>query len=142
MNFNEMTIAVACLHDGTITSIEQTSDTLTFSIEIQYLAEMIDPGYKHFTYQFVNCHQLFYEPWNEDKPERDIATIVSMELEINEVTQEEAYIKIICLCDLPGNEGGHLYIQADDLLIYDQGGNNITFEEIQRITRTYWHKTD
>jgi hypothetical protein len=146
MNLNEMTIAVSCLHDGTITSIEQTSeqtwDTLTISIEIPYLAEIINPEYIHFTYQFVNYHELFYESWNNDKRERDIATIVSMELEINEVVQEEAYIKITCLCNTPGNDGGHLYIQAEDLIMYDQGSNNLTFEEIQRITKAYWHKTD
>jgi hypothetical protein len=141
MNLNEMIIAVGCLHDGTITSIEQTSDTLTLRIEILYLAEMIDPGYKHFTYHFVNCQHLFYEPWNEDKPERDMEKIASLELEINEVIQEEAYIKIICLCDIPGNEGGYLYIQAEDLIINDEGGNNIIFEEIHRITGAYWHRT-
>ncbi|AIQ45080.1 hypothetical protein R70723_03540 [Paenibacillus sp. FSL R7-0273] len=142
MNIKEMVIAVGSLHDGTITAIEQETGILTLRVEIGYLARMIDPSYSHFIYKFVNLREFYYEAWDMGKAEqeRDIAKLVSMELEINEVIQEEDCIKIVCLCDLPNNSGGHLYIRADDLNVYDEVHNNLSFEELHRITLAYWHK--
>ncbi|MDQ0193275.1 hypothetical protein [Paenibacillus wynnii] len=101
--------------------------------------EMIDKEYEYFTYHFSNCYSCYFVPWDTMVRVDETSEITELELEINESEPEGEYIKITCLSDKPGIEGGYLFINSDHLTIYDHVNQELTFDDMRILANRYWN---
>lgn len=138
MDLIQLITAMGCFHDGTMLSVQRVSDSLVLKVEIQYLAEMIDPEYEFFTCQFMNCEDFYFESWVGSKRITDTSDIAVIGLEISNAAQADDYINIVCLSSDPNVIGGNLFIKAEDLIIRDEGSTLVTLDEITKLTDEYW----
>jgi len=64
MDRNEQKDVFNIFHDGSISDLNRTSNSLMFKIEIEYLAEMINE--KCFYCELVNCEKFSFRFWSDE----------------------------------------------------------------------------
>ena len=133
------------LHDGTIIEWAGDKNLLTLKIGCQYLAERIDSTFENFFVELFNINRLALVPWmNPIELEQEyfveLKDIFQAELDILSADIENDLVKVICnqrnvdfdYC------GGTLYINCNEIRIYDQERNELTMERLDQIGREYW----
>lgn len=127
-------------HDGNLTKFIRNQSDFEFAIEIEYLAELINPMYSLFKGKLKNCTKLEYHVWGEEHRIIDnLNTLGALELEILHAEVMDNYIAVKCLSD-DGSCGGDLVIVADDIIIFDENNQEVTLNKLDEICKLYWHK--
>jgi protein tyrosine phosphatase len=140
---SDQTAIFNIFHDGVFLSLEREKENMHFQIQIQYLAEMIDPMYTYFTGVLQNCRHFSLQVWNdENRNYEDIDMISSllMNLEISRAVFENENVLVHCLSEENGNAGGSLIFSCENIVIFDEGKRKISIEELQEIYHRYWKK--
>lgn len=68
----------------------------------------------------------------------DLKTLGTLDLEIISAKVIDNKIAIECNT-YDGNCGGDLILIADDIMIFDESGNEIIYDELNNISRRYWN---
>ena len=65
MTKNDKNIAKAfyAFHDGSISFHKKENQNQIWKIDCEYLAEIINPSFKHFWIEIINCKFLEFVPW-------------------------------------------------------------------------------
>lgn len=134
-------------HDGGIIECHYENGSLLMEVEIQYLAERINPAFRRFMFRLFDVKNLHFSTWpsdlkSEPKVFREVATIFKTELEILEASFEEDQIKVVCNQHSPEFDycGGELYLSATSAEVTDEAGKSYTIEELDTLCRGYWNE--
>ncbi|QUY43518.1 hypothetical protein [Acaryochloris marina] len=132
-------------HDGDIVNGHQKNSSLLIEVEIQYLAERINPPFRKFMLRLDNVRNLHFSTWpsdwkSEPKVLRDAKTIFKSELGILEGNYEEDQIKVACDQHLPEFDycGGELHFSATSVEVTDEAGKGYSIEELGALCKDYW----
>lgn len=129
-------------HDGCFTSIRRAENNIEFQVEVQYLAEMIDPAYTYLLGVLRNCQYCVFELWTNDQTHYEDINVINeliANMEISDASHENERISVHCLGDQK-SIGGTLVFVCDEILLFDEGGKAIALEELQKMTRRYWDR--
>jgi hypothetical protein len=116
-------------HDGCIIRCHEENGSLLSEIEIQYLAERINPTFRKLAVHLEDVKDVCFSTWpndlkSESEALKDIASIFKAELEILEGNYREDQIQVVCNQHSPKFDycGGELFISAPSAEIADEGG--------------------
>ena len=149
MNFlreiEEKRDAFSIFHDGCIIEMAKVSDYYEMKVEIEYLAEIVEPGFSFFRIRFFGATAFEFRTWPHSQEAKSqklthVEEIFKPEYEILEANIVESRIQVIC--NQHSHEydygGGELYFVADSLVILDQEEKSYTIEELGQISTRYW----
>jgi hypothetical protein len=133
-------------HDGILVKLEKQEDNVLFQVDIQYIAELINPNYECLNGYFKHCSELVFIGWSGE-------TIFDLSnLEENENIQPDIMgaeakgdlVEVYCSIAPPSygspSYGGFLKFKAEDIKIFDQDNNPITLQQIREGCTQYWRK--
>ncbi|WFR57101.1 hypothetical protein QA584_26390 [Anaerocolumna sp. AGMB13025] len=126
-------------HDGSFTKFLRCNEDVDFIIDIQYLAETVNSKFTSFSGKLKNCSKLEFIVWGKEfEAIDDLKTLGTLDLEIISAKVIDNKIAIECNT-YDGNCGGDLILIADDIMIFDESGNEIIYDELNNISRRYWN---
>jgi hypothetical protein len=126
-------------HDGSFTKFLRCNKDVDFIIEIQYLAETVNSKFTSFSGKLKNCSKLEFIVWGKElEAIDDLKTLGTLDLEIISAKVIDNKIAIGCYTS-GGNCGGDLVLIADDIMILDESGHEITYDELNNISQSYWN---
>lgn len=124
-------------HDGNFTKFIRNQRDVEFTIEIEYLAELINPIFSLFKGKLKNCTKLEYHVWGKEHVIIDnLNTLGALELEVLDAEVKGNYIGVKCLDDK--NYGGDLVIVTDGITIFDENNQEVTLNKLIEICKSYW----
>ncbi len=132
-------------HDGGILSCRREDDSLLMEVEIEYLAERINPDFRKFMVRLDDVKNLSFSTWPSDLKSpavliSEVGKIFKAELEILEGDIEKGKIKIVC--NQHSSEfdycGGELYLSAASAEVTDEAGKSYSIEELDVLCKGYW----
>jgi|SRR5581483_6118355 len=136
-------------HDGVIVSHRINGDDLELEIDIQYLAERINPNFTKFFLKIHKANNFKFEAWWKDEKAdhsvlSDLGIILGKEPdilsgEIKDGVIEVALNQASAECDYCG---GTLSFQADSASVLDQGHKEYALIELGQICKEYWDEWD
>lgn len=131
-------------HDGTIEEATFNSKNLVLKVQIEYLAQIIDPSFNQFELTLLKVESLSFKPWTGSTKElTDIKTIFDLDLSITSTqVDEEGTLVIHATCGESADssyEGGELILRCDDFLIFDQQRNPLNLDELKGHSANYWN---
>jgi len=132
-------------HDGTISSCAVDGHDLTLEVEIQYLAERVNPEFRKFKVRLLGVSNVRFTTWPSDLKSdpavlTDIPGIFDAHLEILEGNLTEEEIEVVCnqrSSDLLYC-GGKLRFHCLRAQVTDEGGSGYSIEELSEICNGYW----
>lgn len=128
---------LSIFHDGNFTKFIKNQRDVEFTIEIEYLAELISPMFSIFKGKLKKCTKLEYHVWGEEHMIIDnLNTLGTLELEISDVEVKGNYVGVKCLDDK--NCGGDLVIVTEDITIFDENNQEVTLNKLIEICKSYW----
>ena len=139
--------AFSAFHDGGISFVAAVGDAIEAKIDIQYLAERVDPSFRSFYIELQECRNLRFEPWapkgglgNELKNINEIKEVNSLDLEILSATVEAGEVHVECLVHASNQpiQGGQLVFAAGELNVTDQLRRTISTADLLIICEDYW----
>lgn len=126
-------------HDGSISKFLRCNEDIDFIIDIRYLAETVNSKFALFSGKLKNCSKLEFILWGkEDEAIDDLKTLGTLDLEIISAKVIDNKIAIGCYTS-GSNCGGDLVLKADDIMIFDESGHEITRDELNNISHCYWN---
>ena len=131
-------------HDGTIEETTFNSNDLVLKVQIEYLAQLIDPSFNWFELTLLKVQSLSFKPWaGSTKELTDIKTIFDLDLSIRSTQiDEEGRLVIHVTCDEPTEGsygGGELRLRCENFSISDQQRNPLTLDELKCHSTIYWN---
>jgi hypothetical protein len=140
MNLESQANIFSIFHDGSFANFKTNNEDIEFTIEIHYLAQMINPRFNLFNGILRNCTKFEYHVWDQENSIiYNLDTLIKLDLEINDAKVVDDHIEIICLTD-DDNHGGNLIIKAEDIIISDEDNEEITVTNLTEICKAYWDK--
>lgn len=134
-------------HDGGIVHCHDENGSLLLKIEIQYLAERINPDFRKFSVLLENVKGVYFSTWPSDlksEPEvlKDVTSIFKPELEILEGNFKEGQIQVVCNQHSPEFDycGGELYLSATSAKVTDEDGKSYSLDELDTLCKGYWEE--
>ncbi|WML34972.1 hypothetical protein [Clostridium sp. OS1-26] len=125
-------------HDGSFTKFIKNQSDVEFIIEIEYLAELINPMFSLFKGKLKNCTKLEYHVWGEEHRIIDnLSTLGALDLEVLYAEVKGNYIEAKCFDD--ENCGGDLVIVTDDIIIFDENNQEVLLNKLVEICKSYWN---
>ena len=133
------------LHDGVIETAKLTNSDLKLTIDIQYLAELINKRYELIIVVLTSIKKVAFEPWtNEFKTDSSWIELFDSEIEIIKTeTNEIGEIIIHSRCHNAkkyGFEGGQLLLDCEDYKIFDEVGTPLPLTKLKEISSYYWNE--
>lgn len=127
-------------HDGSFTTLQRKGNDIEFQVDIAYLAEIIDPTYTTFSVALRNCHSCALEIWDKIRDE-DITVINTYieDMEILSAICENNQVHVICAGHFKSS-GGYFIFSCERVVVFDEGGKEITLDELKDIATLYWKK--
>lgn len=124
-------------HDGIFTKFLRCNEDVDFTIDIQYLAETVNMKYTSFSGKLKNCSKLEFIAWGKElEAIDDLETLGTMDLKIISAKVIDNKIDIGCYT-YDGNCGGDLVLIVDDIMIFDESGHEIIYDELNNISQSY-----
>ena len=129
-------------HDGSIIAIKRQEDVLILTIEIEYIAELVNPQYKVFFVHLFDAKDVSLTAWyKSDSEQRKVFTeleeIAKLEPEI--LSAELVSKRVSISCDLHKDfTYGELTFNANSLTILDENNKEITQESFKELCESYW----
>lgn len=146
-NIEDLNDIFNIFHDGSIIKYEVINNVLKLTIEIRYLAELIEPDYTLFylllyDYTIIDFTFWMNPPDQKQRSSKDIHEIFSHELGILNAEIIDDYIKIyfgqsdntLDYC------GGTLKIKASQYQIVTENNTIISLDELDMICNKYWNE--
>lgn len=119
MDTSEQIYVLNIFHDGTIIDFSETVNGVMLTIEIEYLAELVEKNFSIIKCEFINCRQLFLRLWdNESHVIKELHELKKYDLEIIDAEIIDSIVVVKCRSDVI--IGGNLFIEIDNIKIYDQ----------------------
>lgn len=138
MTLENQAKAFSIFHDGSINNLTRIRNDIELIIEIQYLAQMINPKFTIFKCNLENCTKFEYHTWSIENGLIDNLDILTkLDLEIYDAKVVNDSIKIICFSD-DKDYSGDLVIIADDIIISDENNQVITLSKLTELCKLYW----
>jgi hypothetical protein len=135
------------LHDGTISAWTGDKNLLTLTVDCQYLAERIDKSFDKFYLELKAIEKIELDPWTNPTElptviKTDLAEIFKAELEIMSAAIKDDFVVVTCL-QFDTNfdyNGGNLSICCKTISVFDQGKNELTIEQFDKLCSEYWEE--
>lgn len=134
-------------HDAEIVLETATQNTLTWKINCEFLAELIDPTFDHFWIKVNRYETLRFVPWLKPiaSPEEIWETphqIFMTGLDILSARAHEETVIMSCLQHDPTHRftGGMLSLTCESIEVFTQEWNSLEFLECKAIFQQYWSK--
>lgn len=125
-------------HDGSFTKFLRCNEDIHFIVDIQYLAEVVNMKFTTFSGMFKNCSKIEFILWGNEHESIDVLeTLGTLDLEIISAKVIENKIAIGCYTS-GDNYGGDLVLKTDEIMIFDESGHEITYDELNNISQSYW----
>ena len=130
-------------NDGVIAKLSRSGDDVNLMIEIPHLAEVVDSDYWCFYCTLKSCDSFYLKDRSGRIYYYDLDDILDLQIVIyGVINTDENIIKVDCEISDPYINGpfsnGLLYIEASDMLIYDQDFTHISFDDLNAINIKYW----
>ena len=133
------------LHDGTISAWTGNNDSLTLTVDCEYLAERIDKSFDKFYIDLIKVNKLELEPWTNPIDlttitKTEYADIFKAELEILSADVKDDIVVITCNQHDTNFDycGGNLTMSCQAIKVFDQNKNELTIEQFGEICKKYW----
>lgn len=131
-------------HDGCIKDYECVDNDLKLTMEINFLAELMDKTYEFINLILFNVNSFYFEPWTGSITQiTDKETIFGFQLcVVSTEFDENNNVVVHCNClenDHVDFEGGKLIIECDDFSLTDQVGNPLTLNQLKELSSHYWN---
>ena len=143
MNTKKIIDAFSQLQEGYIEEMSKLDGSLNIKIECKHLANQIEPGYSYFYVVLKETKDIYFLPWDDE--EISITSLKDIQLFkpdiLNVEYAENDYIKIYSNCENVYS-GGCLYILASDIIVFDEGLNEIKVDELNELSDKYWFSND
>lgn len=143
MNTKKIIEVFSQLQEGYIEEMSLQGDTLNMKIECKHLANQIEAGFGYFYVVLKGTKDIYFLPWDDE--DMSISSLKDIQLFkpdiLNVEYAEEDYIKIYSNCENVYS-GGCIYILATDIIVYDEGLNEIKLEELNELSDKYWLSSD
>jgi len=132
-------------HDGGIVKCDREHDQLIIEVEIEYLAQRVNPEFTKFVVCLSGAENIQFSTWPSDlksPPEVlvDESLIFEPELEILESNVKDGAIQVIC--NQHSHEldycGGELSFIAKSAEVTDEAEKVYSLEELDTICKEYW----
>lgn len=114
-------------------------------VEIQYLAERVNPEFQKFMVRLNSVNNIRFSTWPSDLKSpvvsmSEVEEIFNAELEILEGDLDTEKIKVICNQHSAEFDycGGELYFTATSAEVTDEAGKSYSIEELDVICKEYW----
>ncbi len=144
-DLNKINEIFSIFHDGEIIHSEKKDNNLIISIEIQYLANRINPEYIKFDLVLENIENLNFSTWpNNPELESEIITDIDLifkpELQILSSEIKENLIFVACSQSSHEFEycGGNLELKAQYAIVNDESGKVYLLKELNKLSNEYW----
>jgi hypothetical protein len=132
-------------HDGSITHSSLEADTLSFDVEIQYLAERVSRAFRKFHVRLLGVANIHFSTWPRDlKSEPAVLTdpqkIFEPDLEILEGSLNGKEVQVVCnqhASDFPYC-GGELRLRGAAAEVTDEAGKSYSLDELTALCKGYW----
>jgi hypothetical protein len=137
MNKLQQTTLFNLFHDGSVLSLHRKKQDIELHIDIQYLAEIVDPAYTYFRVVLQNCRECALRLWDDEERYYDDEHIMNMllrDMEIARASIEHDQVHVHCVGG-PKNPGGSLIISCGSILLFDEGGQEIMLASLQEVAR-------
>ena len=142
---NDIRDIFSIFHDGGIVDCEGDFDKLTLTIQCNYLAELINPDFENFFVDLIGINKLEFDPWTnpihlEKRDFRSHEEYLKVDLEILSAEIKDDFVLITCNqhdTDLDFC-GGNLMISANGFKLFDHNNKQMTMDQLDSISRTYW----
>ncbi len=132
-------------HDGDISRAKKEITILQLDVEIEYLAERINPSFQNFYVTLYGVKDLSFTTWPdvaEAEPEiiTDLSAIFTSGLEILSGEIENNSIKVACNQPLPelGYCGGFLKLYVSSAVVKDEAGKEYSIRQLCSLSKGYW----
>ena len=136
--------AFSIFHDGSLTLTSAAPD-LGLKVEIQYLAERIDPQYSGFRVVLHNHHGLAFSPWYTESGQTkgdlvEFEQIFNLDLGVLQADANAGLIEVVCDAYPTDSSfsGGVLRFWAESASVSDESGRDYTVEELAKLASSYW----
>ena len=122
-------------HDGSIMAIEHREDALVLTIDIEYIAELVNPQYKVFFVYLFGVEDISLTAWYRNDFKRsetftEVEKIAKLEPEI--LSAKPVGKKVSISCNFHNNFAcGKLNFNANSLTILDKNNKEVTQEEFK-----------
>jgi putative acetyltransferase len=139
-------LVFAMFHDGSIAEGNIREDgTCELKIDIEYLAERVDPKYRAFRVELAGFSDFVFEPWLEGEPAPaiDFETAAGLDLTIlSAEIDATGLVSLHCTQDYhdTGYDGGVIQFRASGLQLFDESGKAMTVAELETISDGYWEE--
>lgn len=135
------------LHDGRICHWDGTSERLQLRVFCDYLAQLINPAFEHFTVELDHVEQLAFRTWPNpfDGPVELLSTLDRVfrpELEILSTDVVGNAVEVTCnQHDLSyAYCGGVLSFVCAGVVVRDQGQQELSLEQLDALCQQYWNR--
>jgi len=145
-SLEDISAAVGLFHDGTIVRASLDDEGCEWCVDLEYLAERIQPEFELFTLRFEQFSDCRFEPYCDEQtpipPIAEFTKIAALDLGIlsSEVLGND--IRVACTQDYHdvGFTGGTLIFRATGVRIFDQGGRELNLDALNRLSEGYWEE--
>lgn len=140
MNNTAMVDIFNMFHDGDFVSLERNNQDVGFQIEIQFLAELVQPDYTFFRGILKNCQICQFKRWEDTETiieDIEVINALIKGMEILRARLDRGKIAVNCQGMKNENRGGDFIFACDDIELFDQGGRFVTEEELQVLSQKF-----
>jgi hypothetical protein len=134
---------LSLLQEGFILEMKLEGETLNIKVECRHLADLIDSNYLYFYVVLKGAKNIYFVPWDDE--EMSISSVQDIRLFkpdiLNVEYADNDYIKIYSNCENVYS-GGCIYILASDIIVFDEGLNEIKQEALSELSDKYWYSSD
>lgn len=138
MILEDQALLFSLLHDGTIEDITTIKNGVRFSIDIMYLAEKINPIFKHIVIQLIYLEDFYFDASDSNVITNDYQKLNSLNLEILKTDACGGRIKVFCSAN-QGQTLGFLNIKVKQIELYDPEGFRIELSKLESLCKEYWN---
>lgn len=125
-------------HDGSFEKIIRNKSDIEFLIDIKYLAELVKPSFSFFKCKLKGCRKFEFHIWGEEgRIINDLNSLEKLYLEILNAEVVDNYISIQCATN-DESCGGNLIFIAENIIIFDEDGQEISHNELDKLCKLYW----
>jgi hypothetical protein len=141
MVLEEQSDIFCIFHDGNFINFNQLHADIEFTVEIQFLARLINPAFTCFKGLLQNCAKLEYHV--KDREQKtiwiidDLDNLGLLRLEIAYAEFMDKHIAIGCYSHDEGYNGD-LVIYTENIIIYDEMGREVTLNKLDEICNLGW----
>jgi len=142
---DEIAQMLSVFHDGDMARFHADGPDVLVEVEIPYLTNRIQPGFKFFSVRFLQLRDLSFTTWPKDDGVdpwviQGITEVLGAAPEILSAEAEGPIVKVVCNQPSPSLPycGGELRFVADGALVTDQARREWSLADLITLSQQYW----